>query len=225
MVLLMLVSGENESLFIYQSYLERKLFIMFMEPNSKTLQQNIKKVVRLTLKKCDCVIALSESWKNYFESEFFHPCVEVVKNVIDSPQINKIKSSQFILLFLGRIGNRKGIFDLLEVLAKNRLFYEGKLQLFFGGDGEVEKAKEYIKQNKLENIAFYQGWISGKNKIELLNRADAYVLPSYNEGLPVSILESMSYHLPIISTNVGGIPEIVKDGVNGFIIEPGNKKK
>lgn len=88
----------------------------------------------------------------------------------------------------------------------------------------MEKAKEYIKQNKLENIAFYQGWISGKNKIELLNRADAYVLPSYNEGLPVSILESMSYHLPIISTNVGGIPEIVKDGVNGFIIEPGNKK-
>ena len=104
------------------------------------------------------------------------------------------------------------------------MLYEGKLQLIFGGDGEVEKAKEYIKQNKLDNIAFYQGWVSGKNKIELLNRADAYVLPSYNEGLPVSILESMSYHLPIISTNVGGIPEIVKDGVNGFIIEPGNKK-
>lgn len=215
----------RKRIFIYLSKLFRKKVVYHVHgAEFQSFATKHQKVVHLTLKKCDCVIALSESWKNYFESEFFHPCVKVVKNVIESPQINKIKSSQFILLFLGRIGDRKGIFDLLEVLAKNRLLYEGKLQLIFGGDGEVEKAKEYIKQNKLDNIAFYQGWVSGKNKIELLNRADAYVLPSYNEGLPVSILESMSYHLPIISTNVGGIPEIVKDGVNGFIIEPGNKK-
>ena len=53
--------------------------------------------------------------------------------------------------------------------------------------------------------------------------ADAYILPSYNEGLPISILEAMSYSLPIISTNVGGIPEILKNGENGFIMSPGDK--
>lgn len=49
-----------------------------------------------------------------------------------------------------------------------------------------------------------------REKERLLNMADAYILPSYNEGLPISILEAMSYSLPIISTNVGGIPEILK---------------
>ena len=53
---------------------------------------------------------------------------------------------------------------------------------------------------------------------------DAYILPSYNEGLPISILEAMSYSLPIISTAVGGIPEILKNGENGFIMEPGDKE-
>ena len=71
----------------------------------------------------------------------------------------------------------------------------------------------------------YEGWISGEHKIRLLNQANAYILPSYNEGLPISILEAMSYQLPIISTKVGGIPEIVKDGVNGYLIEPGNKQQ
>jgi len=54
--------------------------------------------------------------------------------------------------------------------------------------------------------------------------ADIYILPSYNEGLPMSILEAMTYCLPIISTPVGGIPEAVHDGVNGYLINPGDCK-
>ena len=54
--------------------------------------------------------------------------------------------------------------------------------------------------------------------------ADIFILPSYNEGLPMSILEAMSYGLPVISTPVGGIPEIVKDGVNGYLIFPGDNE-
>ena len=49
-----------------------------------------------------------------------------------------------------------------------------------------------------------------------------FVLPSYNEGMPLAILEAMSYGVPIISTNVGGIPTLVENGVNGFIISPGD---
>ena len=102
--------------------------------------------------------------------------------------------------------------------------YWGNLIFRFAGNGNVVDVLNTIKRLKIDDIAFYEGWVSGKEKIKLLNEADVYILPSYYEGLPISILESMSYHLPIISTNVGGIPEIVKDGVNGFIIEPGNKK-
>ena len=70
----------------------------------------------------------------------------------------------------------------------------------------------------------FEGWVSGEKKIELLNWADVYILPSFNEGLPISILEAMSYKKPIISTPVGGIPEVV-DKTNGILVTPGNDEE
>ena len=146
--------------------------------------------------------------------------------MIAAPVIKKVdKDCRFTLLFLGRLGKRKGIYDLLDVLKNNKEKYEGKILLLIGGDGETEKVVNYIKQNNLDNIVKFKGWISGRQKILLLNQADTYILPSYNEGLPISVLEAMSYSLPIISTNVGGIPEILKHGVNGYLIHPGNKNE
>lgn len=98
----------------------------------------------------------------------------------------------------------------------------GNFRLLIGGDGEIEKVQQYIKDNKLDNVAEYIGWVSGEEKIKLLNEVDVFILPSYNEGLPISVLEAMSYNLPIISTTVGGIPEILKNEYNGFLINPGD---
>lgn len=185
-----------------------------------------KQMVASTLRKCDCIIALSQSWEKWFEGTFHHENVVVIKNVIAAPVIKKVdKDRRFTLLFLGRLGKRKGIYDLLDVLKNNKEKYDGKMLLLIGGDGETEKVVNYIKQNNLDNIVKFKGWISGKQKILLLNQADTYILPSYNEGLPISVLEAMSYSLPIISTNVGGIPEILKNGINGYLIHPGNKNE
>ena len=57
-----------------------------------------------------------------------------------------------------------------------------------------------------------------------MNWEDVYILPSYNEGLPIAILEAMAYHHPVISTPVGGIPEIIKSGENGILVQPGDTK-
>ena len=179
--------------------------------------------VQKTLTKCDCIIALSESWKEWFGTTIHHKNVVVIKNVIALPRVKKVEHNNFVLLFLGRLGKRKGIYDLLDVLIKHKTTFEGKVKFLFGGDGDIEQVKEIIKQNGLENIAEFQGWVNGEKKEYLLNLADAFILPSYNEGLPISVLEAMSYSLPVISTTVGGIPEILKNGENGFIMEPGDK--
>lgn len=184
--------------------------------------QHTNAVVK-TLNKCDCIIALSDSWKEWFEQTIHHKNVVVIKNVIAPPHIHKVAHDRFTLLFLGRLGYRKGIYDLLDVLIAHKNEFQGKLELFFGGDGDVEQVKEIIYKNGLEEIAQYQGWVDGDKKESLLNMADAYILPSYNEGLPISVLEAMSYSLPIISTKVGGIPEILKNEENGYIIDPGDK--
>lgn len=185
-------------------------------------KQNFR-VVNKTLNKCDCIVALSCSWKRWFEETFHHKNVVVIKNVISLPHTNKMFHNKFVLLFMGRLGTRKGIYDLVDVLVKHKAEFNGKMQFLFGGDGEVEQIQTIIKENGLENIAQYQGWVNGEKKEKLLNLADAYIQPSYNEGLPISILEAMSYGLPTISTKVGGIPEIIADGVNGYLITPGDK--
>lgn len=182
-----------------------------------------RKAVEETLGCCDAVIALSEYWKNFFETEFDYHRVIVVKNVIAAPQVDKQPHGCFTLLFLGLLGHNKGIYDLIDVIAQHKEEFHGRLKLRVGGNGEVDKVKNLIKEKEISDIVSYEGWVSGARKVELLNASDAYILPSYKEGLPISILEAMSYGLPTISTRVGGIPEIITDGVNGYLIIPGDK--
>lgn len=181
--------------------------------------------VKKVLGQCDCIIALSQSWKEWFMETFNHPNVVVIKNIIAAPQIKEVeKDGKLRLLFLGRLGKRKGFYDLIEVLYMHRAEFKGRLEVLFGGDGEVEEVCSLIKEYQLGNIAKYQGWVNSEKRSYLLNFCDVYILPSYNEGLPISILEAMSYSLPVISTNVGGIPEVLRNNENGFLIEPGDKQ-
>jgi glycosyltransferase involved in cell wall biosynthesis len=176
----------------------------------------------------DILVCLSNYWKEYFQKEFALNNVFVVNNIIERPFISIYPSednNKCNILFLGLLSENKGVYDLLNVINKNKDKYQDKFTLYIGGNGEVEKVQSFIKNNDLENMVYFKGWITGVAKRELFSMSDIYILPSYNEGLPISVLEAMSYGLPIISTNVGGIPEIVEDGVNGLLIEPGNLKQ
>lgn len=220
----------------YVSFWRKSVFILLGKAFGKKIVYHIhgggfKKfskehpnAVRYVLSKTDCIIALSENWKEFFEKEFSCKKVTVISNIIEAPQINPKKSNLFTLLFLGKMNKNKGIYDLLDVIIKNKSEYKNKLRLFLGGNGEIESVQRKIHENGIENIVIFKGWVSGNSKIDLFNQSDVYILPSYYEGLPISILEAMSYSMPIIATNVGGIPEIVENGINGYLINPGNKE-
>ncbi|WP_207495278.1 glycosyltransferase family 4 protein [Aridibaculum aurantiacum] len=184
-------------------------------------------LVRFLVNRVDLVICLSNSWKKFFSEKFSPRQVIVLENIIERPVTLLKNSSKSVngtlkLLFLGSIGDRKGIFDVLEVFKINKDVFHGKLELIIGGNGDIGRLQNYIINNDLQELVKYHGWVSGTKKAELLAESNLYILPSYNEGLPLSILEAMSYNLPIISTPVGGIPEIVFEGVNGFLIPPGD---
>lgn len=188
--------------------------------------------VEHTIAKADCVIALSESWRAFFSNELGCRRVEVINNPVSPPiavssptdsSANDLIVPPMRLLYLGAVTEKKGIYDLLEVLADNRAAYSGVIELLIGGNGEVDKLQRMIVDKHLKNIVKFQGWVDGEKKTRLLQQADVYILPSYYEGLPVSILEAMAYGKPVISTRVGGIPEIVKDNENGILAEPGDK--
>lgn len=99
-----------------------------------------------------------------------------------------------------------------------------KIELRIGGNKNEEKLLATIKDYGLDEFVHFEGFVSGEKKIDLLNWANVFVLPSFNEGLPITILEEMNYKMPIISTPVGGIPEVV-DETNGVLVEPGNSEQ
>ena len=174
-----------------------------------------------TINSCDCLIVLSESWRRYFSSiGVEEDKIRVLNNIFLPPVAANVRhdDGKLHLLYMGEISNRKGAFDLLKAVSDNKDYFKDKLILRMGGnevDGDV-------REHGLERFVSYEGWISGQKKTDCLTWADVYILPSYNEGLPIAILEAMSYSHPVISTSVGGIPEVVKDGGNGMLVRPGN---
>ena len=177
-----------------------------------------------TLHIADMVIVLSKSWKEWFTSiGISEDKLTILHNITPEPThlpSAKTKDGKVHFLFLGEIGQRKGVFDIIRALEEHKSEAEDRLELRIGGNRNEDKLLAAIKSAGLEDIVKFEGWVSGEKKLNLLNWSDVYILPSFNEGLPISILESMSYGQPIISTEVGGIPEVVTG--NGTLVAPGN---
>ncbi len=216
--------------FIISKYVFRKKVIYHVHGGGfQTFFAGSKKMMMLFrnfINNTDVIVCLSEYWKLFFEENFNPIKIEILPNIIDYPMIKEKKreKEKISFLFLGIICDKKGIFDLLEVVKNNVDLFEHKIELIIGGTGEVVKLRNLIEEYQIENVVKFVGWIQNETKVQYLQNSDVYILPSYIEGLPISILEAMSYGMPIISTNVGGIPEIVLNRVNGFLINPGDKK-
>ena len=184
----------------------------------------IKRYIRYIFDKSDKVISLSESWKKDLTQIVNPEKIRVVPNgVLINNEDNEKDYKDKVVLFLGRLGERKGIFDLIDVIREIVNIHKDSM-FIIAGDGEIEKVKNLCSNYNLNKNVRVLGWVDGEDKIELLKNATVYVLPSYNEGMPMSILEAMSFSIPVVSTYVGGIPEVINNGVDGLLIEPGNKE-
>lgn len=183
-----------------------------------------KQDITATLQMCDALIVLSQSWKDYFASIGMNEGrIHVLNNIVSPPTLLPEKHTEdgkLHLMYMGEISKRKGGFDLLKAIADNKEYFKDKLVLRMGGNEVDGDIRSFILEHDLESFVSYEGWIAGQKKIDCLNWEDVYILPSYNEGLPIAILEAMAYSHPVISTPVGGIPEVIKTGVNGILVKP-----
>jgi len=195
-------------------------FLVFFEG----LKQSKKQYIVNKLNLADMVIALSDKWKEDFENKLGLKNCVALNNGIDTSKyyeaITNLEKCQKSFLALGRLGQRKGTYDLVEAVDRARKTVPD-IKIYLAGDGEVDKVKELVKIRNLTKNIEIVGWVDYAKKLDLLKKVSTIVLPSYNEGLPMAILEGMACGKAIISTTVGAIPEVVKPE-NGILIEPGD---
>lgn len=185
-----------------------------------------KKLISWMFNHTSALLVLSKKWKLFVETICDNSNINILYNGADPehfmPYLPKSNNS-INILFMGVLGRRKGSYDLIEAFIPIYNKFPN-VNLILGGDGEIDKTHSIIIDKGIDDRVKLMGWLSGQNKIDAFRNADIYVLPSYNEGLPVSILEAMAAGLPIISTPVGGIAEAVIEGVNGYLVNPGDIK-
>lgn len=170
-------------------------------------------------------IVLSDMEKDILTERFGAKKVAVLPNCVDLSDAAAFKNEQLVhdeskplrFGYLGRIEPNKGMPELL--VACQRLKKENfPFKLVIAGKEQTEG--EYLPQfdQWLGDSFEYAGLVSGKSKCDFLRSLDAFILPTYFEGLPMSLLETMSYGVAPVVTPVGSIPQVVKDGVNGMFI-------
>lgn len=175
--------------------------------------------------KCDSLATVSSYFVNFLNSSSLNNTVHLIPNSVKEPLAAKASDKRYCinLLYMGRIDDNKGIFTLLEVLAENKSLFNERIMLNIAGNGETERMNKYIKDNCISSLVNYHGWADEKKKAELLSSSDIYIQLSEFESFGISILEAMSYGLPIITTGAGGVTDLVEDRHNGIIVKREDK--
>ena len=227
----------RDALFIVMSRMFRKKIVLQIhqriEPSHNKIIDFITKHI---FSLCDKILVFSNESKKILgylvpvEKIYLFPNPVIAKDFIIKDKSYKgrlsIPEEGKIVLYLSRLIKEKGAFDLIEsipeIIRKNENVY-----FLFAGEGPDRKQMEdTCKMKGIEKYVRFTGHISYKDVIRAFSSADIFVLPTYfPEGMPMAILQAMAAGLPIISTPISSIPDIIKDGINGFLIEPNSPKQ
>lgn len=170
----------------------------------------------------DVSVFLSENLKNMVEAHtgqgrdyrvIYNPC----------PTIENLEPAhrKKVILFSGTLYKGKGYLDVIQafsIIADK--FPEWKL--LFAGNGEIDKGKVYAEKVGVSERVEFLGWVRGDTKDRIFREAAIFCLPSYAEGFPMAVLDAWAYGIPVVTTPVGGIPDIGVDNENMLLFEPGD---
>jgi len=184
------------------------------------------KIIKFLFNKSDIFLCQGAKWETFASNQLHinKLRIKTVGNWTATDSLLNIGNNKYYdrnklnFIFVGWIEEHKGIFELLN--AANLLLKKNiDFNLTFVGGGNAEfSAKEFTKKNKMNNNISFIGW---KNTIELnniLEQNDVFILPSWNEGMPNSMIESMAAGLAVIVTSVGVIPDFLDNNKHALII-------
>lgn len=171
-----------------------------------------------------CVVALSSDWERTFSRLFPGAEISVLENAVPIPErISDTKNASKIY-FLGLLCPKKGV-DTLLGAAKRVTACLPDAHLYIAGGGDaIDGYRTMADAAHIADYVTFLGWANEEKKAKLAKECLIFVLPSLAEGLPMALLEAMASGSAVIATRVGGIPEVIDDGVNGLLIDPGDEE-
>ncbi|MBI2334082.1 MAG: glycosyltransferase family 4 protein [Chloroflexi bacterium] len=153
----------------------------------------------------------------------FPPTDRFGEAISESEIEEKVKKKELRILFLGNVINRKGLFTLLEAVKSLRSQVVVDVVGSLTSEPEYAKAiQTFIAENHLSSFVFLHGSLNNQPLIDKLKSAHVLVVPSSYEGFGIVYLEGMGFGLPAIGTTLGAASEVIKDGITGFLIQPGD---
>lgn len=206
----------------YVVHMHGARFGIFLDAASHVVQSRVHEFFKYS----ESLVVLSDSWRRYFCEKF--PDLEniiVIRNpceTIKESWIGDNSSDSIKILYSGVFGERKGVYDLISAFGAMDLMNRN-VELFLFGDGEISKVRDAAASSSKASSIHVSPWMRHSDYIERIKEFQIFALPSYAEGLPMSILEAIGQGLPVVATRIGGIPEAVIDGENGYLIEPGDR--
>lgn len=222
------ISAKRKTIFFRMAKLYHKKTIVHFHSFSTetTIHSPCRSVYENIFNAADKVIVLSEYWQNAICEEFglskakvpilYNPC----PNISWKDSVKKTKT----ILYAGTVNERKGYSDMIKAFAKIANNCED-WRIVFAGNGEIDKGTKLSCELGISDRVEFLGWIDGAAKERAFREASIFCLPSYAEGFPMAVLDAWAYGLPVITTPVGGIPDVAIDGENMLLFDPGDIDK
>ena len=194
-----------------------------VNPKESYLTNKLTKLILKRMKfKKNPLIAVSEHTAIHYNADINSSYIKVIKNGVNIKETDRRdKEDYFTIGYTSYLDDLKGwryIVDAYRLLLPK---YKNSIRLVLAGNGpqsEIDKLNDIIKNDDLEHGITYLGFVSDASN-QLMSAFDIFVLPSKSEGIPMAILEALGHSIPVLATPVGGIPEVIENGYNGFLLD------
>ena len=197
---------------------------IFFEPTLLALREKVKyaKFIVCISNYCKSQMMLFSDAEDWHKLQIVHCGIDINSYTIPQ-QPEKHADKPVKLLYVGRLAAEKGVPVLLRsLIALKNEGHEFHLTLL--GDGPERAALEAeVKAQGLERMVHFGGFASQETVRSTLQASDVFILPSFAEGVPVSLMEAMACGVPVIGTNVGGVTELIEHGVSGLVVAPSDE--
>lgn len=184
-----------------------------------------RRLIVETYGKCSKVIALSQEWADTLSSVLPENKIAILENFTPmfegDFQPNRLNKT---IVFISRLERIKGC-DILPEICETVIKRIPDAIFLICGEGSMrDKMMKDFESRALGGNVKFLGWADAERKVDVLKQGSLFLLPSYGEGMPMCVLEAMGFGLPVVTTRVGGVPQIVENGKNGFLLEPGDAR-